>query len=264
MESEINAAPAFPSPGRLWAEQLAMGMGLFFAVLIFMAFCHPTMLTSAGEILTTGHLTAYGWASLAGVLLHFVVHECGTLVVAHQAGLPLRFRFFPFGVNAAAILSAQPRRVWVDAMVGLAGPISGTILSIILVAIFHFTEDPFFLGMACVGAFYNLFTLIPILDLEGGWIAPAIAPQAWFIGVVLGLLELTAHFDLILLGVVSFAAPRLFLLIRARAPREDLACTGSQRVGMALIYFILVLGLAWFSATAFESLSRLVPEAMSD
>ena len=43
---------------------------------------------------------------------------------------------------------------------------------------------PLFLGMACVGYFYNLFTLIPILDLEGGWIAPAIAPQAWLFGLV--------------------------------------------------------------------------------
>ena len=31
--------------------------------------------------------------------------------------------------------------------------------------------------LPAVGYFYNLFTLIPILDLEGGWIAPAIAPQ---------------------------------------------------------------------------------------
>jgi hypothetical protein len=264
MVSEMDKAPEFPSPGRLWAEQLAMGMSLFIAVLIFMAFCHPAMLTQAGEVLTTGDLAAYGWASVLGVVLQFIVHEGGTLLVAFLAGLSLRFRFFPFGVNAAAILSAQPRRIWTDAVVGLAGPMVGTIASFLLVAIYYFTDNPFYLGMACVGAFYNLFTLIPILDLEGGWIAPAIAPQAWFLGLVLALLELTNRFDLVLLGVVAFGWPRLFLLIRARAPREDLILTGRQRLGVALVYFVLVLGLAWFGSTAFQSLSHLVPEAMGD
>jgi hypothetical protein len=118
--------------------------------------------------------------------------------------------------------------------------------------------------MACVGSFYNLFTLIPILDLEGGWIAPAIAPQAWFIGLVLAVLELTQGFNLVLLGVVAFGFPRLLLLIRAQAPREDLALTGRQRLTVNLIYFVLVLALAWFGTSTFESLGRLVPEAMGD
>ena len=38
--------------------------------------------------------------------------------------------------------------------------------------------------MSCVGCFYNLFTLIPLLDLEGGWIAPAITPGAWLLGLI--------------------------------------------------------------------------------
>jgi len=115
-----------------------------------------------------------------------------------------------------------------------------------------------------VGAFYNLFTLIPILDLEGGWIAPAIAPQAWFIGIVLSLAELTQLFNLVLLGVVSFAVPRLFLIIRARAPREDLICTIPQRLTVNLLYFALVLVLAWSSMAMFIALAHLVPEAMGD
>ena len=76
---------------------------------------------------------------------------------------------------------------------------------------------PFFLGMACIGCFYSLFNLIPILDLEGGWIAPALAPQAWLLGLIASALELTSVFNLVLLGVVCFALPRFVLLLRARA-----------------------------------------------
>jgi Zn-dependent protease len=170
----------------------------------------------------------------------------------------------PSRIIRATGFIAAPRRVWIDAMVGLAGPLTGTALSLLSALIYFFTDNPFFLGMACVGSFYNLFTLIPILDLEGGWIAPAIAPQAWFAGLVLAVLELTQGFNLALLGVVAFGFPRLLLLIRTRAPREDLALTGRQRLMVNLIYFVLVLALAWFGTSTFESLARLVPEAMGD
>ena len=134
----------------------------------------------------------------------------------------------------------------------------------ILAAIFEITGNPFFLGMACVGYFYNLFTLIPILDLEGGWIAPAVAPQAWFIGSIGAVLELTGAFNFVLLGVVSFAVPRLFLIIRGRAPQEDLACTPRQRLIVAVVYLVLVLLLGYLGTTTFEALPRLVRDAMGD
>src|SRR5208282_6122420 len=98
------------------------------------------------------------------------------------------------------------------------------------------------LGMACVGYFYNLFTLIPILDLEGGWLAPAIAPQAWLLGLMASAFELANAFNLVLLCVVAFAVPRFVLLLRARAPRTDIACTTLQRVVVGIGYFVLVIG----------------------
>ncbi len=241
-----------------------MGMGIFLAILIFMAFKHPKTLAAGGQVLTTGDLMAYGWASALGVILHFILHEAASLGAARFYGLPLRFRFFPFGVNAAATLSPLPRRTWIDAIVGLAGPLTGAVASLILVGVYRLTDNPYFLGIACVGYFYNLFTLIPVLDLEGGWIAPAIAPQAWLLGLFAVALELVHDFNLVLLGVLSFGVPRLILLVRARAPREDLACTGRQRLALALAYFVLVLALARFGTEMFDSLSHLVPEAMGD
>jgi Zn-dependent protease len=167
-------------------------------------------------------------------------------------------------VNAAAILTAQPRKIWIDAAVGLAGPVTGALVSFCLALVYQWTLNPYFLGMACVGYFYNLFTLIPILELEGGWVAPAIAPQAWLLGLVAAVLVLTASFNLFLLAAVTYGLPRFVLIIRARAPREDIACTNRQRLIVAVVYFGLVLALAWFGTTTFEALSRLVPEAMGD
>jgi len=241
-----------------------MGLALLLGILIFMALFHPVLLSSGGEILGPNDLDAYGWMSVLGIFLHVVIHELGTIFAAWRLKLPLRWRIFGFGANATAILENVPRRVWTDAVVGFAGPLTGSAFSAALALTYNITADPLYLGMACVGYFYNLVTLIPILDLEGGWVAPAIAPQAWLLGLFATALELANEFNLVLLCVVAFAVPRLVLLIRARAPRTDLGCTTLQRVIVGVGYFVLVIGLAWFGITTFEELPRLVRESMGD
>jgi len=263
-EPEKSVANAYPSPDRLWAEQLAMGMALLIGLLIFMALFHAKMLSVGGQVLGPNDMDAYGWMSVLGIFLQVVIHELGAIVVAWRMKLPVQLRFFGFGANAAATLEKLPRRVWIDAVVGFAGPVTGTLASGAMALTYNFTDNPLFLGMACVGYFYNLFTLIPILDLEGGWIAPAIAPQAWLAGLIAAALELTSQFNLVLLCVVSFALPRFILLIRARAPRTDLGCTTTQRLMIGIGYFVLVVGLAWFGSTTFQELPRLVRESMGD
>jgi hypothetical protein len=240
-ESEKPVALSFASPNRLWAEQLAFGMGLLMAILIFLALFHTKLLSAGMEVLGPNDLDAYGWVSVLGIFLQVVVHELGTLGVAWWMKLPLHFRFFGFGANATAILEAQPRNVWRDAVVGFAGPLTGTVLSVAFAVTYDCTANPLFLGMACVGYFYNLITLVPILDLE-----------------------LTSAFNLVLLCVFAFALPRFVFLVLARAPRTDLPCTTAQRVMVAVGYVVLLFGLAWFGSTTFEELPRLVRESMGD
>jgi Zn-dependent protease len=263
-ESQKTVSTAFPSPDRLWAEQLAMGLALLVAILIFMALIHPAELKVGAEVLGPNDIAAYGWISAVGVLSQVVIHELGTILVAWRMKLPIRLRFFGLGANATAILEDQPRRVWVDAVIGLAGPLTGFTVSLALAGIYDLTDNPLFLGMACVGYFYNLVTLVPILDLEGGWLAPAIAPQGWLLVVIGCFVELSQEFNLVLLGVFCFALPRFVLLIRARAPRTDLGCTTQQRVIVGGLYLIMVLAMAWFGSTTFEELPRLVRESMGD
>ena len=250
-----------------------MGMALLVGILIFMALFHPTMLSVGAAVLGPNYIDAYGWMSALGIFLQVVIHELGTIVAAWRLKLPIQLRFFGFGANATAILENLPRRVWTDAVVGFAGPLTGTAVALTLHGIYEITKfqdasmhvgNPFFLGMACVGYFYNLFTLIPVLDLEGGWLAPAIAPQAWLLGLIAMLFELTDSFNLVLLCVVSFAVPRFILLLRARAPRTDLGCTTLQRVVIGIGYVLLVVALARVSSKTFDVLPNLVHASMGD
>jgi Zn-dependent protease len=263
-ESEKSVSTPTSSPDRLWAEQLAIGLALLIGILIFMATFHAAMLSAGAAVLGPNDLDAYGWASVVGVILQVVIHELGTIVTAWWLKLPIRLRYFGFGANATAILENVPRHVWTDAVVGFAGPLTGTLLSAALALTYDMTDEPLFLGMACVGYFYNLFTLIPILDLEGGWIAPALSPQALVLGLFAMGLDLANAFNLVLLCVFAFALPRFILIIRARAPRTDLACTTRQRVLIGLGYILLVIGLAWFGSTTFAQLPSLVRESRGD
>jgi len=260
------AAPAAPvSADRLWAEQLAMGLGLIVILLSFLAFAHPALLSSGARVLAPDDLPAYGWAAAIGIVVTLICHELGTLLAAWWLGLPLRFRFFPFGAHATAILRNQPRRVGIDATIGFAGPITGALVSAVCALVYWFSDNPFFLGMSCVGCFYNLLTLIPLLDLEGGWIAPAITPGAWLIGLILSVYVLvTGGFNLVLFFVLCFGLPRFILLLRSRAPRTDHLIGPKSRWVASILYFVLVIGLACAASAMFDDLPRLVRENMGD
>lgn len=274
MALEPEATPPLPTPERLWAEQLAMGLALLVGILIFMAIFHQSMLAAGASVFGPNYMHLYGVASLVGIVVQIAMHELGSIFALWRMKIPVRLRFFGFGATAAASLEQVPRNVGTDAIVGLAGPLTGTLVSAALAGIYWITRvqdtspapvgEPFFLGMACVGCFYSLFTLIPILDLEGGWIAPAIAPQAWLLGLIAAGLTLTNIFNLVLLGVVCFALPRFVFLLRARAPRTDTGCTNRQRIIIGVGYFLLVIGLGLFSGMTFAVMPELVRSAMGD
>ncbi len=79
----VKAAPSsFPSPSRLWAEQLAIGSALLIGILIFMAIFHAKTLSAGVEVLGPNELDAYGWASIIGIILQVIVHELGTILAA--------------------------------------------------------------------------------------------------------------------------------------------------------------------------------------
>jgi Zn-dependent protease len=55
-----------------------------------------------------------------------------------------------------------------DADIGLAGPIYGLGAAIVSLALWYATDNPIFAAIASVGAWINLFNLLPIASLDGG------------------------------------------------------------------------------------------------
>jgi Zn-dependent protease len=124
------------------------------------------------------------WAA-AGLVVMILIHEMGHVVEIRRQGMqasaPL---FIPF-LGAAIFQRQHPTDALKQAQIGIAGPIAGTIGATVAFVLYGTTHSPIVLFWAYIGFLINLFNLIPVGMLDGGWIL-AVASK-WFqvVGLVL-------------------------------------------------------------------------------
>jgi Zn-dependent protease len=100
--------------------------------------------------------------------------------------------FIPF-LGAVVMAKSMGKDAAAEARVGLAGPVLGTIGTLIPLVIWQATGEEFWQALTYVGFFLNLFNLLPILPLDGGRAMAALSPWVWFAGFA-GLIVLTFVF----------------------------------------------------------------------
>ena len=204
----------------------------------------PMVLKTGGTMLLTIWVYAmnWGWWYALGFVLLIFVHECGHLVAAKRVGLKVSAPvFIPF-MGAFIALKEAPRNAWIEAQIGIGGPLLGTLGAVICYLFYPLTGNLLFAALAYSGFLLNLFNLAPVGFLDGGRIASAISPWLWVIGIgVIGVLLYT-HFNFLLLLIFLFSLPRLFSLFRKRTEEEAryFEVTPAQRWTMAALYFGLV------------------------
>ena len=188
------------------------------------------------------------WFAVGFVLLIFV-HECGHLLAAKRLGLKVGAPvFIPF-MGAIIALKEAPRNAWIEAQVGIGGPMLGTLGAGVCELIHLATGYPLFRGLAYTGFFLNLFNLAPVGFLDGGRIVTALSPWLWIVGFALMVALAILHPNFIVILILIASVPRLFSLFRARTDEERrfFEVTPAQRWTIALMYFgligLLVLGM---------------------
>ena len=159
--------------------------------------------TSASMLVSIGAYTLiWGWKFAVGLVLLLLVHEMGHVLQARREGLdasaPL---FIPF-LGAAIALKELPKDAGVEARVGLAGPILGTLGTCVSVAIWQITGEELFQALAFFGFFLNLFNLAPVLPLDGGRAMAALTPWMWIVG-----------YALLVVATVFFPNPIMLLIL---------------------------------------------------
>ena len=223
-------------------------------------FILPVILKSGGSmILMIGvYASLWGWKWGVGFVLLLLLHECGHLLAAKHFGLKVSApMFIPF-MGAFIALKEAPRNAWIEAGVGIGGPILGSAAALVCHAIGLGFNAPLFIGLAWTAYFLNLFNLTPVGMLDGGRIATALSPWLWVPGLaVLGWMAWT-HPNFIIWLVLILSLPRLFSLFRKRTAEEQrfYEVTPSQRWSMAAMYFGLVAALVFGMHTALEDLNE--------
>jgi len=157
-----------------------------------------TMLLSLGV-----YWAAWGWKFGLGVVLSIYVHEMGHVAELRKFGIRATAPMFLPGLGAMVRLHQYPQTAREDARVGLAGPLWGLGASVATLALYYATQLPIIAAIATVGAWINLFNLLPVWQLDGARGFRSLSrPQRWIaLAVIAATWLLTQEGLLVLLGI---------------------------------------------------------------
>jgi Zn-dependent protease len=144
----------------------------------------------------------WGWPFAVGFVVLLFLHELGHVIQLRREGVQASApMFIPF-LGAVITARSMGDDAAAEARVGLAGPILGSLASLVPLAIWLATGSDFWRALAYVGFFINLFNLLPVLPLDGGRAMAALSPTIWLVGLA-GLLALA----------IAFPNPIIFLIL---------------------------------------------------
>ena len=204
----------------------------------------PILLKSGGTMLLMiwVYTMLWGWRFGVGFVLLLLVHECGHLLVAKKFGLKVGVPvFIPF-MGAFIALKEAPKNAWMEACVGIGGPMLGSFGALVCNILGEIFNAPIFLALAWFGYFLNLFNLTPVGFLDGGRIATALSRWLWIPGLAVLVWFGWKFPNFIVWLMVFLSLPRVISLFRKRTPEEEryFEVTPSQRWTMSILYFGLI------------------------
>ena len=204
-------------------------------------------------ILPFGETVGSKVAFAVGFALLILVHELGHVFAMRHYGLsaspPI---FIPF-LGALINMRQPPQNAKVEAVVGIGGPLLGTVGAFVPVAL-HFglnlppgspyAEVIHFL--AYFGVLINLFNLLPFPPLDGGRITAALSPWLWLLGVAgIGVLIYVGQIPLFLaVLILFFGLPRVIGVLQSRRGRHsyyDVSAAAAWSIGTLYVGLAVLL-----------------------
>ena len=145
-------------------------------------------------------------------------------------------------MGAFIALKEAPRNAWMEACVGIGGPMLGSLGALVCNALGEFFAAPIFIALAWFGYFLNLFNLTPVGMLDGGRIVTALSRWLWLPGFALLLWFGWKYPNFIIWLIVLLSLPRIYSLFRKRTEEEEryFEVTPAQRWIMSVLYFGLI------------------------
>jgi Zn-dependent protease len=178
--------------------------------------------TSASMLVSiAAYSLIWGWSFAVGFVLLLLVHELGHVIQLRREGIPASApMFIPF-LGALVAMKEMPKDAAAEARVGLAGPVLGSLASLIPLGLYALTGEELFKALAFMGFFLNLFNLLPVLPLDGGRAMAALSPWMWFAGLALLLAATLAFPNPIMILILLFGAMETWRRWRERNSPES-------------------------------------------
>jgi Zn-dependent protease len=218
--------------------------------------------TSASMLVSiAAYQLIFGWLFSIGFVLLLLLHELGHVFQLRREGIKASApMFIPF---MGAVISAKSMGddAAAEARVGLAGPILGSIATLVPLGIWLATGSDFWRALAFIGFFLNLFNLVPVLPLDGGRAMAALSPWVWLVGFA-GLVAMAVVFPSpILLIILLLGGMETWRRWKTRNTPEGRAyhrIPTRTRVLVAATYLLLI------AALAFGTSATHLPRGFSD
>jgi Zn-dependent protease len=224
------------------------------AKILFLALIKVKAVTTLGTMFISivAYGLAFGWPFAVGFVLLLFVHEMGHVIQLRREGVEASAPvFIPF---VGAVISAKSlgEDAAAEARVGLAGPILGTIGTLIPLAIYLATGSDLWRALAYVGFFLNLINLLPVLPLDGGRAMAVLGPKIWIAGILIAIAATVIFLGpFMLVFVLLLGGPELYHRFKNRHSLESRhfhAVPTGTKIAVAAVYLslatLLIVGVA--------------------
>jgi len=217
--SSAGASP--PAPGRSKIAPRAAGIGALGLLLskLKLVLLGLTKLGTLASMLVafSVYWTLWGWRFALGFIASIYVHEMGHVAALSRLGIKATPPMFIPGIGAVIRLKQYPVTPREDARVGLAGPIWGLVAAAAAYAVFRATGSQTWGAIAQVGAWINLFNLIPVWQLDGARGFRALSrPERWTVVAIVAAMWFATREGLLVLLFLTAG----FAALRGAAPAE--------------------------------------------
>lgn len=214
---------------------------------------------AGGSMVVTvlAYATKFRFGLVLGFVLITFIHELGHAVLIRAKGLRAGFMvFIPF-IGGAVTLRDQPRSAYDDAQIGLAGPIAGTLASLVCLQLFKWGGNPLYLLIALTGFILNLINLLPIGMLDGGRISGAVTKWMWLFGGGVLTYKVIKQPNPLLIIILVLAVFQVYASINREKDDRFYQVTAGQRAAVAVVYFALVIFLGHQTFMAMDKVEAL-------
>jgi len=224
------------------------------AKVLFLALIKVKAVTTLGTMFISivAYGVAFGWPFAVGFVLLIFVHEMGHVIQLRREGVEASAPIFIPFLGAVIWAKSLGEDAVAEARVGLAGPILGTIGTLIPLAIWLATGSDLWRALAYVGFFINLINLLPVLPLDGGRAMAVLGPKIWIAGILIAVAAAVLFLGpFMLVFVLLFGGPELYHRFKNRnseESREFHAVPTRTKLAVGAVYLglaaLLIVGVA--------------------